>query len=388
MEEFGKIDLTGQQLDSLETPCYIINETKLEENLKILTEVQKKAGIKIILALKGFAFWNKASLISKYLPGTTASSLHELKLGYDEFGGEAHIYSPAYKDSEFDEIAKMADHISFNSIAQWNKFKNICKEKRIDAGLRINPEHSEVATAIYDPSAPFSRLGVTLDTFTANIETLEGISGLHIHNLCQNNSDALQRTLRAIEKKFGFYLNKLSWINLGGGHHITRHDYDISLLINELKNFREKYNIDIYLEPGEAVGLNTGILVSEVLDIFNNGKNIAILDTSAAAHMPDVIEMPYRPEIKDAEKENILPYSYRLGGNTCLAGDVIGDYSFNKELQIGDKLFFGDMAIYTMVKNTTFNGIKLPTIYSFNSDKGTLEKVKEFGYNDFKERLS
>lgn len=389
MEEFGKINLTVEQLDNLQTPCYMVNEVRLEENLQKLDYVQKQTSAKIILALKGFAMWSMAGLVRKYLPGTTASSLHEAMLGHEEFGGEVHIYSPAYREHEFDSILKISDHLSFNSVAQWKKYKDKVLRKGAKAAIRINPQHSEVTTPLYDPSAPFSRLGMPLDIFRENIEELEGITGLHIHNLCQHNSDALERTLEVVERNFGFYFDKLSWINLGGGHHITRGNYDIALLIKVLNDFQKKYpNIQIYLEPGEAVGLNTGVLVTEVLDIFKNEKNIAILDASAAAHMPDVIEMPYRPPLMNSGNPDEYEFTYRFGGNTCLAGDVIGEYSFKEPLKIGDKLIFGDMAIYTMVKNTTFNGIQLPSIYSYNSNTNQFRMVKKFGYPDFKGRLS
>lgn len=388
MEEFGKIKLTEEQLDKLHTPCYIVNEIKLEENLQKLAYIQKQTSAKIILALKGFAMWSLATLVRKYLPGTTASSLHEAQLGFNEYGGEVHIYSPAYREHEFGDILKISDHISFNSIEQWKKYSSRVLEKNAKAAIRINPQHSEVETAIYDPSAPFSRLGITLEVFKENIEALEGISGLHIHNLCQHNSDAFKRTLEVVERDFGFYFEKLSWINFGGGHHITRSDYDTSLLIREINRFQDKYKLQVYLEPGEAVGLNTGVLYTEVLDIFKNKKNIAILDTSAAAHMPDVIEMPYRPPLLGAGAEDEYEYAYRLGGNTCLAGDVIGDFSFKKPLNIGDKLCFGDMAIYTMVKNTNFNGVQLPSIYVYNSNTQQLRLIKEFNYSEYRGRLS
>ncbi len=389
MEQFGKIKLNEKQLKSLKTPCYIVNETKLEENLRLLKYVQDKTGCKILLAFKGFAMWSMAKLVRKYLPGTSASSVSEARLGRHEFGGMLHCYAPAYSQADIDEHVKLADHIVFNSPGQWNNFKEQLKKyPQIKCGLRINPEHSETDTAIYDPSGPNSRLGTTLKNFEANIQNLEGISGLHFHNLCELNSDALERTLAVVEEKFGFYFNKISWINFGGGHHITRPDYDIEKLVNIINNFKSKYKLDVYLEPGEAIALNTGVLVSTVLDVFNNGMDLAILDTSATAHMPDVLEMPYRPYIENAGEPEKLAHTFRLGGVTCLAGDVIGDYSFNEPVKIGDKLVFGDMAHYTMVKNTTFNGVRLPNIYKFNSQTKELTLIKEFGYNDYKSRLS
>jgi carboxynorspermidine decarboxylase len=389
MEQFGRIRLSSKQLNRLKTPCYIVNESKLEENLRLLKYVQDKTGSKILLAFKGFAMWSMAKHVRKYLPGTSASSVSEAMLGRHEFGGELHCYAPAYSQTDMDEHVKLADHIVFNSVGQWNAFKEQLKEhSHIETAIRINPEHSETDTAIYDPSGPNSRLGTTLRNFKAGLPELEGISGLHFHNLCELNADALERTLQVVEEKFGFYFHKISWINFGGGHHITRPDYDIERLIRIINNFKSKYKLKVYLEPGEAIALNTGVLVSSVLDVFNNGMDLAILDTSATAHMPDVLEMPYRPYIENAYKPGAKAYTYRLGGITCLAGDVIGDYSFDKPLQIGDKLVFGDMAHYTMVKNTTFNGVRLPNIYKFNSNKGELTLVKEFGYKDYKSRLS
>ena len=390
MEQFGGISFSEQHLQQLQTPCYVINESAVEENLKKINRIQEETGAKVLLALKGFAMWSLFPLIKKYLPGITASSLNEALLGKEEFGGELHVYAPAYTDREFSEIVQIADHISFNSANQFQKFKSqVSKQRRpIQCAVRINPEHSEVSTSIYDPCAPFSRLGMTLDHFKKFEKELDGISGLHFHTLCELNADALARTLKIVEEKFGYYFSKLSWINFGGGHHISRSDYDIELLIQTIHNFQNKYKLQVYLEPGEAIALNTGVLVSEVLDVFNNGMDIAILDTSAAAHMPDVLEMPYRPEILGAAMANQRRYTYRLGGTTCLAGDVIGDYSFDEPLQPGDKLIFGDMAHYTMVKNNTFNGVQLPTIYKFNSQNQRLELVKSFEYKDYKSRLS
>ncbi|MBK3518082.1 carboxynorspermidine decarboxylase [Carboxylicivirga marina] len=389
MEQFGRIKLSPKQLSGLKTPCYIVNESKLEENLRLLKYVQDKTNSKILLAFKGFAMWSMAKLVKQYLPGTSASSVSEAMLGRHEFGGELHCYAPAYSQADMEEHVKLADHIVFNSVGQWNRYKELVKQHpHIETALRINPEHSETDTAIYDPSGPNSRLGTTLENFKAGLVDLEGISGLHFHNLCELNADALERTLSVVEEKFGFYFDKISWINFGGGHHITRPDYDVERLIRIINDFRSKYKLKVYLEPGEAIALNTGVLVTSVLDLFNNGMKLAILDTSATAHMPDVLEMPYRPFIENADEPQEKAHTYRLGGITCLAGDVIGDYSFDKPLQIGDKLVFGDMAHYTMVKNTTFNGVRLPLIYKFNSNQNELTLVKEFGYNDYKSRLS
>ena len=389
MEQFGGIKLSQEQLNGLKTPCYIVNESMLEINLKLLKHVQDKTGAKILLAFKGFAMWSMAKLIREYLPGTSASSVSEAMLGRYEFGGELHCYAPAYSQADMNEHVKLVDHIVFNSVEQWNRYKKQLKKyPHIETAIRVNPEHSETDTAIYDPSSPNSRLGTTLKNFMAGLGDLEGITGLHFHNLCELNADALERTLKVVEKKFGFYFHLLKWINFGGGHHITRSDYDVERLIHIINKFQQKHKLKVYLEPGEAIALNTGVLVSSVLDVFKNGMNLAILDTSATAHMPDVLEMPYRPYIENGDNPEVKAQTYRLGGVTCLAGDVIGDYSFDFPLKVGDKLMFGDMAHYTMVKNTTFNGVRLPNIYKFNSNSGELTLVKEFGYEDYKSRLS
>ena len=388
MAPFGQIDLDDRQLRDLKTPCFIVNESRVEENLITINRVKEATGARVLLALKGFAMWSLFPLIRQYLSGIAASSLNEARLGNEAFGGELHVYTPAYTDTEFAELLKIADHISFNSINQWNAYKDRMKGGGIKSAIRINPEHSEVKTRMYDPCAPFSRLGVTLENFSRGIEFLDGITGLHFHNLCELNSDALDRTLEVVEKKFGFYFNRISWINFGGGHHITRQDYDVEKLIRIINDFRFKYPLEVYLEPGEAIALNTGILVTTVMDVFNNGMDIAILDTSASAHMPDVLEMPYSPPLLNGYLPEEKQYVYRLGGMTCLAGDVIGDYSFDSPLETGQKLIFGDMAHYTMVKNTTFNGVNLPHIYKFNSNTGELILIRSFGYEDYKNRLS
>jgi carboxynorspermidine decarboxylase len=374
-------------LSSIPTPIYICEEKKLINNLEILKSVKERTGCKIILALKAFSMFSVFPLIKKYIDGTAASSLNEARLSFEEFGKETHIYSPAYKESELKKLCNYANHITFNSFSQWNKYKPIISKfkNNIKCGIRINPEYSEIKVPMYNPCAPFSRLGVTISALKN--ENLTGISGLHFHTLCQQNSDTLEKTLSVIEKNFSQYLYKMEWLNFGGGHHITRKDYDIDKLCHLISHFKSKYNLQIILEPGEAVGLNTGVLITSVLDIIHNKTDIAILDTSAAAHMPDVLEMPYRPEIINSGAENELPFSYRLGGNTCLSGDVIGDYSFKKQLKIGDKLILTDMCIYTMVKNTTFNGINLPSIAIYSKNK-ELKIIREFGYEDFKNRLS
>lgn len=372
-------------LEQVPTPSYIVEEDKLIRNLEILKGVQERTGCRILLAQKCFSMFHEYPLIGQYISGCTASGLFEARLGYEEMGKENHVFSPAYRDEEFDEIVSYCDHIIFNSISQLNKFKGRCKG--VSCGLRINPECSTQGDhAIYDPCAPGSRLGVTVDKLQSG--NLEGVDGLHFHTLCEQNSDALETTLRAVEKRFGKYLHQMKWLNLGGGHHITRADYDVERLVSLINHVRDAYGVEVYLEPGEAVALNAGLLKTKVLDIVENGGiSTLILDASAACHMPDVLEMPYRPPLKDAGEAGEKAYTYRLSSNTCLAGDIIGDYSFNHEIQIDDVLYFEDMAIYSMVKNNTFNGIGLPSIVAKKPD-GSCHIVKSFGYEDFKKRLS
>lgn len=325
-------------------------------------------------------------LVGEYLAGVTSSSLFEAKLGAKHMGKEVHIYAPAYRDDEFEEVMKQCDHIVFNSPCQYNHYKKRVKEneKLIECGLRINPEYAEVEVEIYNPCAPNSRLGTIASKISE--KDLDGIDGLHFHTMCEQNSDTLERTLEVIERKFGRYMHQMKWINFGGGHHITRDDYDVQLLIRLIKRIMNTYNVMVYLEPGEAIALNCGYLATSVLDIVDNGMQICILDTSAACHMPDVIEMPYRPHIIGSGKPNEKAYTYRFGGMTCLAGDIIGDYSFDKPLKIGDKLFFTDMAHYTMVKNNMFNGVNLPDI-TWMDDKA-IEVIRRFTFEDFETRLS
>lgn len=356
-----------------------------KKNLEVFKSVQKKSGCKILLALKGFAMHRLFPEISEVLKGVSASSLYEAQLGKEFFPGEIHVYAPAFREDEFVKIRELADHIVFNSLSQWDRFKSQMKGE-IRAGLRVNPEHSEVKVGLYDPCAKNSRLGIPLIQLKGFDWT--GISGIHFHTLCESSADALERTLFSVEKKFGEFFKKLKWINFGGGHHISRPGYDVDLLAQLIKNFKEKYSLEVYLEPGEAVALNIGVLVSTVLDIVFNKMKIAILDISATAHMPDVLEMPYRPEIIGAGNPGEFSNTYRLGGLTCLAGDIVGDYSFPNRLKIGEKIVFTDMAHYTMVKNTTFNGVNLPAIGVFDSKTRSFELVKNFGYNDFKNRLS
>lgn len=370
---------------SLRTPYYLIDIEKLKKNLTILKRVREESGAKILLAQKAFSMYSVYPILREYLDGTTASGLYEARLGKEEFGKETHVFSPAYRTDEFDEILSYADDIVFNSVAQIDKFAERAKSAGKSIGLRINPEFStQESHAIYDPCSPFSRLGTTEKNFDERVISM--LDGLHFHTLCEQNFDDLKRTFSAFESKFGKYFKHIKWLNFGGGHHITREDYDVHGLIAFVKNVREKYNVEVYLEPGEAVVLNAGYLISSVLETIDNGKDVAILDTSAACHMPDVIEMPYRPPVYDSGKENEKNYNVRFGGPTCLAGDVIGDYSFDKELKEGDKVVFMDMALYTMVKNNTFNGMALPSIATLE-ENGDIKLVKEFGYNDFKSRL-
>lgn len=369
------------------TPCYVVDEGLLKRNLEILHSVMERTGCEILLAEKAYSMYSTYPMIGQYLSGTTASSLFEAKLGYEEMGKEVHIFSPAYREEEFDEILSICDHIVFNSIAQWEKYKAKVFEspRRVSCGLRINPEYSEIETDLYNPCFPNSRFGITLDGLKG--ADLIGIEGLHFHTMCEQNSDVLERTLRVVEEKFGTYMHAMKWINFGGGHHITREDYDMETLVHCIKHVTDTYDVKVYLEPGEAVALNAGFLVSSVLELGRNGMQLAILDTSASCHMPDVIEMPYRPNIIGSGKAGEYPYTYRLGGPTCLAGDVIGDYSFLEPLKVGDRLIFCDMAIYSMVKNNTFNGINLPSIY-LNTLENEIKLIRRFGYEDFKHRLS
>lgn len=375
------------KINELPTPCYVIDENIIEENCKVLADVMKKTGCHVLLAQKAFSNYALYPLIGKYLSGTTASGLYEARLGREEMGRENHVFAPAYKDEDMDELVKICDHIVFNSISQLEKHKEKCRN--VSIGIRVNPEFStQNGHEIYDPCGKGSRLGVTADLLR-NAD-LTGIDGLHFHTLCEQNSDDLKKTLDVVEEKFDFLLRKVKWVNFGGGHHITRKDYDVELLCDCITHIKEKYNVKVYIEPGEAVALNAGYFITTVLDkVKNSGITCLILDGSAACHMPDVLEMPYTPPLSEGriieipEKE----FDYRLGGNTCLAGDIIGNYRFDHDVQIGERLTFCDMAIYSMVKNNTFNGIPLPSIYSMDRN-GDCRLIKSFGYNDFKERLS
>ena len=371
----------------LPTPCFIVDEKRLVQNLAVLRGVADRTGAKILLAQKAFSMFSVYPLLREYLAGTTASGLYEARLGKEDFGGETHVYSPAYAEREFGEILHYADHIVFNSFNQWKAYGNLARAAGKSCGLRLNPECSTQPAehAMYDPCGPTSRLGITEANFQP--ELLDGIEGFHFHTLCEQNADDLVRTVAAFEARFGEYMEGIKWLNLGGGHHITRDDYDVETLIKCICYLRDKYNVHIYLEPGEAVVLNAGYLVSTVLEVMHNGKDIAILDTSAACHMPDVLEMPYRPPVWRAGEPGKKAFTYLLTGRSCLAGDVIGEYSFDTRLFEGEQVVFGDMALYTMVKTNTFNGVPLPLIAIRRAD-GTDEAVRMFDYEDFKGRLS
>ncbi|HTL38707.1 MAG TPA: carboxynorspermidine decarboxylase [Kofleriaceae bacterium] len=373
-------------VSAVETPMFITDMGALEKNLQTLADVQKRAGCTILLALKGFAQWSTFPLVRKYLAGATSSSVAEARLAREELGGEVHAYAPAYSDGEMRELVTLADHVVLNSPAQWKRHRGVLERAGISAGLRVNHEHQEAEVALYDPAGACSRLGTTRTNIASG--DVDGIDGLHFHSLCQNNSDALERAVAAFEQKFGDLIPRMKWINFGGGHHITRPDYDIAKLVDVVTKFRAKWQKKVYLEPGEAIALGTGVLVTSVMDTFHNGMDIAILDTSATAHMPDVLEMPYRPVIVGGADPDVKKHTYRLGGMTCLAGDVIGDYSFDRPLAIGDKLVFLDMAHYTMVKTTTFNGVRLPSIATHDPATKRITVHRRFGYTDYRDRLS
>lgn len=368
--------------ENVPTPSYVICKQELEKNLEILAKLQKDTGAKVLLAQKCFSCYHYYPLIAKYLAGTASSGLYEARLSKEYFGKENHTYSPAFKEADFDDIIKYSDHIIFNSFAQIKKFGEKAKTLGKSLGLRLNPEKSTQKNPLYDPAAPGSRLGVPIAEF--NPEYAEILDGFHFHTLCEQDADDLEITLKAVEEKFGAYFKGKKWLNLGGGHHITRENYNIELLKKLIANLQDKYNLEIYLEPGEAVALNAGFLVTEVLEV-NDKRGVAIADASAACHMPDVLEMPYRPFIINSYPAKEKPYNYKIGGSTCLAGDVIGEYSFEEPLKEGNRLIFTDMAIYTMVKNNTFNGMPLPSIVDFDGEK--LKIIKSFSYDDFKVRL-
>ncbi len=380
--------MTGLPLNQIETPCFVVDKALLRRNLAVLDSVRKRTGVKILLAQKAFSMYAVYPLLAEVLDGTCASSPDEARLGREEFGKEVTAFAAAYSEQDLRELLGWCNHIIFNSFSQWQRFRPLtAAAENVRFGVRCNPEHSEGTVEIYDPCAPKSRLGIRAADFAG--QDLTGITGLHVHNLCEQNSDAFERTLRAFEEKFAFLIPQMQWINFGGGHHITRPDYDVDLLCSLLNGFRERWKTpELFLEPGEAVALNTGFLVASILDIVHNETDIAILDTSAEAHMPDVLEMPYRPNIIGAGQPGEKAFTYRLAGHSCLAGDVIGDYSFAEQLKPGDKLVFLDMAHYSMVKTNTFNGLRLPSIALFDSADGSFRVLRKFSYEDFKSRLS
>ncbi len=372
------------------SPCYVVDVAAVEANLRQLHDVQQASGAKVLAALKAFAMAELGPLTARYLSGTCASGLHEARLGHEAYGGEVHVFAAAYAEPDLRATLGIADHVVFNSFPQWQRFRAIAlaaqaERPQLRFGLRINPEHSEGTVPIYDPCAPGSRLGIPLARFAG--EDLEGISGLHFHTLCEQDFAPLDRTLAVVERNFGHLFGQLEWINFGGGHHITRPDYDVEGLVARLRAFRERHGLAVYLEPGEAVAIRTGVLVAEVLDVMRTDRDQVILDTSATCHMPDTLEMPYRAEIFGAGVAGAKAHTYRLGGTTCLAGDVIGDYSFDAPLRVGQRLVFDDMAHYTMVKTTTFNGTRLPAIALWDSRDDALRVVREFGYAAFRDRL-
>jgi len=382
-----------RQLDAsaLPSPCFVVDEQVIRRNLDILHEVGERSGARVLAALKAFSMWSLAPLYHDRVWGTCASGLHEARLGAEHYGGEVHAYSAAFGAAELEEILTFADHVIFNSCGQWLRFRDRClaaKKSRpqLEFGLRINPRHSEGTTPLYDPCAPGSRLGIPADELTA--EALEGISGLHFHTLCEQPFEPLARTVAAVEADFARWLPQISWINFGGGHHITAPDYDIDGLVALVQDFSRRHDCQVYLEPGEAVAIGSGVLVTEVLDVMQSGMQHAIVDTSATCHMPDTLEMPYRADIIDADLPGVLPHTYRIGGLTCLAGDVMGDYSFAQPLRVGQRLLFADMAHYTMVKTSTFNGTRLPAIAIWNPECDDLRVVRTFDYTDFRDRLS
>ncbi|ATX76913.1 MULTISPECIES: carboxynorspermidine decarboxylase [Reinekea] len=384
--DFSKLDLSR-----LPSPCFVVDEIALERNLILLKQVADASGAKVLAALKAFSMWHFGAKTAEYLNGTCASGLHEARLGQAHYPGEVHVFSAAYSAADLTELLTFADHVVFNSSAQWARFQPLIQSAltarpQLRFGLRINPEHSEGGVPIYDPCAPGSRLGIPLSELDQS--QLAGITGLHFHTLCEHGFDALDRTLSAVEDKFGHLLAQMRWVNFGGGHHITAPGYDVDGLIKRIRAFKDKYQVQVYLEPGEAVAIGTGVLVAEVLDLTFNQLPQAILDTSATCHMPDTLEMPYRADVLGAGLADEKAHTYRLGGMTCLAGDVIGDYSFDRPLELGQRLIFEDMAHYTMVKTSTFNGTRLPALAVWNSLTDRLQIVKEFSFDDFQSRLS
>jgi carboxynorspermidine decarboxylase len=388
-DERALADFPARITFQVETPCYLISEEVIRRNCAVLDSVQKRTGARILLALKAFALPALFPLLRETLHGVCASGPVEARIGREEFGREVHTYAPAYTAVQMERVIHYSDHILFNSLNQWRAYRDriLAAERGIEVGLRVNPGHSEVKHNLYNPCLPGSRFG--LQSKDLDDADLTGIDGLHFHALCEQNADVLERVLASFEHLYGAYIPRMRWVNFGGGHHITREDYDEDLLCRLIDAFRKKYNnIDVYLEPGEAVVLNSGAFVTTVLDIIDNGMKIAIVDSSAETHMPDVLAMPYRPAIIGADKPGVLPHTYRLGGISCLAGDVIGDYSFAEPLQTGDRVVLLDMALYSFVKNTTFNGVELPALITFNRAADTVSVVRRFGYEDYKNRVS
>jgi len=375
-------------LELAPSPAYVVDLGMLRHNIAILDDLQKRSGAKILMALKAFAMWSVFPIIRETLHGVCASSPWEARLGREEFGREVHSFAAAFKESDVLELLGISNHLVFNSFGQLERFRPQWERERgrVSIGLRVNPEHSEGETEIYDPCAANSRLGIPRKEFEGR--SLSGVEGLHFHTLCEQLFEPLERTAKVFEENFGEFLPQMKWLNLGGGHHITREGYDIDGLVELVKHFKGKYGLELYLEPGEAIAIGTGILVGEVLDIVNNKMEIAILDVSATCHMPDILEMPYRPGLLGGFDAGDKAHTYRLGGPSCLAGDIIGDWSFEHPLRTGDRLVFLDMSHYTMVKTTTFNGIQLPHICTWEPDTGELKVIRSFGYEDFKQRLS
>lgn len=376
-------------LNNIPSPCYVLEENLFRKNLALIKSVKERAGVEIILAFKAFSLWKAFPIVREYISCSTASSIYEAQLAFEEMKSLAHTYSPAYTEKEFPEILKYSSHITFNSFSQFERFLPMVKnhDKKVSLGIRVNPEYSEVETDLYNPSSPGSRMGVLASQIPKELP--DGIDGIHFHTLCENNSYTLEKTLNAVEEKFSHYLKQAKWINLGGGHLMTHKDYDIEHLIKILKNFKEKWDIEIIMEPGSAFAWQTGFLLSEVVDIVeNNNINTAILNVSFTAHMPDCLEMPYKPTVRNSYNEPVEGKpTYRLGGNSCLSGDFMGDWSFDEPLKVGDKIIFEDMIHYTIVKTTMFNGVPHPDIAIIKTNGG-IEILKKFTYLDYKNRMS
>lgn len=370
------------------SPSFVVDLECLQWNLEVLKNVQARSGAKILLALKGFAMWSTFPLVRQYLAGVCASGPWEARLGHEEFGREVHVYAPGFTDQDLDEILPIADKISFNSVHQWRRHRKrvLSQPRKIDCSIRINPECSTGPVPMYDPCVAGSRLGQLTSGITD--EDIDGLTGLHFHTLCEQNADALEQTLEAFDQKCGRWMGQLQWLNMGGGHHITRADYDLELLVKLIKQTRARYDVEVYLEPGEAVALGTGVLVGSVVDVTENAGQIAIMDVSATAHMPDTLEMPYRPDIRGSGLRGEKRHDYKIGGLSCLAGDVVDHYSFDQPLQIGQSLIFEDMAHYTMVKTTFFNGVKHPSLCTWDPSRKELKVVRKFRYEDYRNKLS